>query len=310
MTKNLSIIMYHYVRPIADSSYPNIKGLEVDGFKRQLDYFQENNSIVSAEDVIDASYKSKKLPTNPVWLTFDDGYKEHIDYVLPELKKRGLQGSFFPPVKPIIKGSLLDVNAIHFILDVVTDEKMLISSLKEECLNHGISKKKYNNLMDSMNKKYRYDSKSVTFFKRLLQRDLPLEIRNSILSKLFKKFTKITSENDCCKELYMSEADIKNLIAEGMYVGSHSYSHCWLNSIDYNSQLKEINLSIEFLEKLGVPTKNWIMNYPYGAYNKDTLKILKELNCAIGITTKPGKVTLGKSDPLQYSRFDTNDYPQ
>ncbi len=43
---------------------------------------------------------------------------------------------------------------------------------------------------------------------------------------------------------------------------------------------------------------------------KNTLKILKELNCAIGITTKPGKVTLGKSDPLQYSRFDTNDYPQ
>ena len=310
MSKNLSIIMYHYVRPIADSSYPNIKGLEVDGFKRQLDYFQENNSIVSAEDVIDASYNSKKLPANPVWLTFDDGYKDHIDYVLPELKKRGLQGSFFPPAKPIIKGSLLDVNAIHFILDRIPDEKILISSLKEECLNHGISKKEYNNLMDSVDKKSRYDTESVIFFKRLLQRDLPLETRKSILSKLFMKFTKITSENYFCKELYMSEADIKNLIAEGMYVGSHSYSHCWLNSIDYNSQLKEINLSIEFLEKLGVPTKNWIMNYPYGAYNKDTLKILKELNCAIGITTKPGKVTLGKSDPLQYSRFDTNDYPQ
>jgi hypothetical protein len=52
------------------------------------------------------------------------------------------------------------------------------------------------------------------------------------------------------------------------------------------------------------------MNYPYGAHNKDTLKILKELNCAIGITTKSGIVTLGKSDPLLYPRFDTNDYPQ
>ena len=100
MSKDLSIIMYHYVRSVTNSNHPNIKGLEVDGFKRQLDYFQENNSIVSAEDVIDASYNSKKLPSNPVWLTFDDGYKDHIDYVLPELKKRGLQGSFFPPARP------------------------------------------------------------------------------------------------------------------------------------------------------------------------------------------------------------------
>ena len=67
---------------------------------------------------------------------------------------------------------------------------------------------------------------------------------------------------------------------------------------------------MEFLEKIGAPTKNWIMCYPYGDYNKDTLKILKKLNCVIGITTKVDKVILGESDPLQYSRFDTNDYPQ
>jgi hypothetical protein len=36
------------------------------------------------------------------------------------------------------------------------------------------------------------------------------------------------------------------------------------------------------------------MCYPYGAYNKDTLRILNKLNCAIGITCKLGKVTLGK----------------
>ena len=310
MSKSLSIVMYHYVRPIANSSYPNIKGLEVDGFKRQLDYFQENNSIVSAEDVIDASYNSKKLPANPVWLTFDDGYKDHIDYVLPELKKRGLQGSFFPPARPIIKGSLLDVNAIHFILGGMPDEKILISSLKEECLNHGISEKEYNNLMDSMDKKSRYDTESVVFFKGLLQRELPLEIRRSIVSKLFMKFVRVTSENDFCQELYMSEDDIKKLISEGMYVGSHTYNHFWLSSFNYNLQLKEINLSMEFLEKIGAPTKNWIMCYPYGDYNKDTLKILKKLNCVIGLTTKVDKVILGESDPLQYSRFDTNDYPQ
>ena len=192
----------------------------------------------------------------------------------------------------------------------MTDENILISSLKEECLNHGINEKEYTKLWDSLDKKRRYDSESITFFKELLQRVLSQEVRMSIVSKLFKKFVKVTSENDICEQLYMSEADIKKLISEGMYVGSHTYNHYWLNSIDYNLQLKEINLSMEFLEKLGAPTKNWIMCYPYGDYNKDTLKILKKLNCVIGLTTKVDKVILGESDPLQYSRFDTNDYPQ
>ena len=38
----LSIVMYHYVRPIKESKFPGIKGLELDGFKRQLDYFTDN----------------------------------------------------------------------------------------------------------------------------------------------------------------------------------------------------------------------------------------------------------------------------
>jgi len=43
---NLTIVMYHYVRPINDSKFPGIKGLELDGFKRQLDYLKENFNIV------------------------------------------------------------------------------------------------------------------------------------------------------------------------------------------------------------------------------------------------------------------------
>ena len=39
---DLTIVMYHYVREIKGSDYPNIKGLEIDGFKRQLDYFSKN----------------------------------------------------------------------------------------------------------------------------------------------------------------------------------------------------------------------------------------------------------------------------
>jgi peptidoglycan/xylan/chitin deacetylase (PgdA/CDA1 family) len=97
----IKIVMYHYVRPIKESAFPNIKGLELDGFKRQLDYLSSKYYFVTAEDVVDAVTNDKELPKDSCWLTFDDGYKDHFLYVLPELSKRKIQGSFFPPVKPV-----------------------------------------------------------------------------------------------------------------------------------------------------------------------------------------------------------------
>ena len=49
---NINIIMYHYVRPIKGSRWPEIKGLEIDGFKRQLDYLLSNFEILTADDII------------------------------------------------------------------------------------------------------------------------------------------------------------------------------------------------------------------------------------------------------------------
>ena len=45
----LTIVMYHYVRPISKSEFKGIKGLEIEGFERQLDYLEENFCIVDTE---------------------------------------------------------------------------------------------------------------------------------------------------------------------------------------------------------------------------------------------------------------------
>ena len=82
---NITIVTYHYVREISGSNYPNIKGLEFSGFKRQLDYLEKNFNIIKPLDLINNSFS---LPENSCLLTFDDGLKDHIKYVLPELNKR------------------------------------------------------------------------------------------------------------------------------------------------------------------------------------------------------------------------------
>ena len=107
----------------------------------------------------------------------------------------------------------------------------------------------------------------------------------------------------------MNKNDIKDLLADGMYVGSHTYNHYWLNTLTLEEQRKELDTSLEFLKNIGVETDKWIMCYPYGAYNSDTIFLLKEKKCSFAVTNKPEIANL-KGNHFELPRKDTNDFSQ
>ena len=86
--------------------------------------------------------------------------------------------------------------------------------------------------------------------------------------------------------------------------------HFRLDKISVKKQKEDIIKSLSFLEDVGIRTKDWIMCYPYGAYNNSTLSLLKELGASIGITYKEKIADLSTDNPFTLPRFDTNDFPQ
>jgi peptidoglycan/xylan/chitin deacetylase (PgdA/CDA1 family) len=311
---NLTIIMYHYVRPIKNSKFPRIKGLEFSSFKKQLDYLSKNYTFITPGQLIESLLGRENLPKNACHLTFDDGFKDHVKYVMPELLIRNIHGSFFISTNAIEKRELLEVNAIHFILASSKNIDKLLSEINSICLDLGLTKSKLNFLFNIYGTPLRYangnvDSAKTIYCKRMLQVALPKEIRSLIIRILFKKYLGKNTKQ-FAQDLYMSLSDIKKLIKNGMYVGSHGHKHIWLGKTRKSEQIKEINSSISFLKKVGVRTNNWMMSYPYGSYNKETLKILREKNCLIGLTTKAGISNLNPAKLLELSRYDTNDFPQ
>jgi len=299
--------MYHYVRPIKGTLFNRIKGLELESFKKQLDYFSNKYEFITAEDVINSVIHHSNLPENSMWLTFDDGYRDHYVYVLPELLKRNIQGSFFPPVKPVVDRELLNVNSIQHILASVDNIDQLLLDLSYYCNKLGIKDSDLRNLWDSCAVASRFDSKEVIYIKRLLQYALPESIRREVVSILFKRYVGM-QEAELADLLYMTVDEVKELINAGMYVGSHGYCHLWLNKENEYSQRTEIECSLKFLSSINARTKNWIMCYPFGGYDNLTIKVLEELNCAVGLTSDIGIANLDLNQSLKLPRFDTNDF--
>jgi len=83
-----------------------------------------------------------------------------------------------------------------------------------------------------------------------------------------------------------------------------------LDSVKYQKQEDEIKNSLEALKEIRGDNKNWIMSYPYGAYNDDTLSILEKQDCVLALTTKVGTADLKNQNKFELKRWDTNDFKQ
>lgn len=311
MSMKLAIVMYHYVRDATTSAYPGIHALSVDDFRLQLDYLAANHTIVDTDMVLAAlAGEADALPDKAAWLTFDDGYRDHMDNVLPILVERGLTAAFFPPAMPIAEGRLLDVNKIHFIIAASPDVEALaadvraaIAEMRDE---YGLDTPQ--DYYARLAKPGRWDGPEVMFVKRALQRELPEPVRAAITARLFGMRVS-RDEAGFVAELYMGRDDIRTLLDAGMTVGNHGYGHRWMDRQSVAAQAEDIDHALAFMAECGVPNDRWVMCYPYGAYDDGLLEILRERHCAAGVTLGARVADIGSDNPLTLPRLDTNVLP-
>ena len=310
-SRKLTIVMYHFVRELRHSRYPAIKGLDTERFVGQMAYIRKHYTVVRMEDVIAATRdRTVELPPRALLLTFDDGYADHFQNVYPLLDRYRLQGSFFPPARAIQERRVLDVNKIHFVLAAATDVSRLVEALEahlessrgEHALEPvAIYRERYAHAN-------RWDTAEVIYIKRMLQKGLPETLRAEIITALFQEFV-ATDETAFADELYMSLEQLQCMQRHGMHIGSHSYEHAWLDTLDPSAQEREVRASLDFLRGIGADLDHWTMCYPYGAYDASLLSTLKRLGCSVGLTTDVRVADLEVDAALTLPRIDTNDLP-
>jgi peptidoglycan/xylan/chitin deacetylase (PgdA/CDA1 family) len=303
--------MYHYVRDLARSRFPAIKGLSLERFRRQLDHIQSNFTPVGVEQVLEAiASPVYQLPQNAILLTFDDGYSDHFLNVFPMLDERRIAGCFFPSARAVSEHVVLDVNKIQFVLAACPDVEGLLLEIMDvvDQFRSAYTLKTREEYLAMSIETHRYDPRKVILLKRLLQRELPTQVRLEIVKGLFAKHVTNDEAAFAC-ELYMSIDQIACIRRHGMHIGSHGYDHLWLNHASAELQEKDIDLSLQFLRTIGVPAEDWTMCYPYGGFNESTLRIVQKRNCRLGFSVEARIANLDRDNYLSLPRLDTNDLP-
>jgi peptidoglycan/xylan/chitin deacetylase (PgdA/CDA1 family) len=95
---HVPILMYHYIGNLpanADNTRINLT-VDTDNFRAQMQYLADNGyTTITLYDLYEALMNGAPLPSNPVILTFDDGYLDHYTRAFPILQEYDFIATFF-----------------------------------------------------------------------------------------------------------------------------------------------------------------------------------------------------------------------
>lgn len=264
-----AILNYHRVLPSnkIDNFLVNIS-VSTDNFIHQINYLKNNFNIISLDNLL-LHLKSKSNEFK-IAITFDDGYRDNLDYAYPILEK------FKAP-------------ATIYIITKFINNKIIPWWIK---LDHFIKN----------NPKIAGDKKKIfKFYKNdILLRD-QLTIDKKILSIIGKNNK--TEYN----KIFLYEKEIQYLSKQKLItIGSHSHSHYNFSKLTQEQAFSEFKTSKSILEKI-IKKRILHFSYPYGDHQNINLKFnnfLKKLGYLSAVTTIRKK--LNQQDPFQLPRVFVN----
>ncbi|MFT3954851.1 MAG: polysaccharide deacetylase family protein [Piscinibacter sp.] len=96
--RTLTVIMFHRVLEPGDPRWAHCDPdytLRADLFAQCLGFFASHYNMVTAHDVLRARRGEGGLPDRALLITFDDGWRDNVDFALPAMRIRKVPGLMF-----------------------------------------------------------------------------------------------------------------------------------------------------------------------------------------------------------------------
>ena len=218
------------------------------------------------------------LPPGRV-LTFDDGYREHLDVVAPMLAERGAAATFYVATGLHGEGEAVAVvDAWYWLLDHAVRPEVLVPLPKG-----GV----YRGRVDTLEGKAEWVGGVPK--QALLAENTAGQQR---MIEALADAVECALPDDLAARLYLRPTEWAALVESGMRVGAHSVTHPRLTQLADDDLDREVRQSILDVEAVCSPVA---FAYPDGAFDARVVAAVARSGAASAVTCRPGPVKPGGS---------------
>ncbi len=266
----VTILMYHGITakhdPVANFDGKHVK---VTRFEKQLAHLKRRYSIISLGDLMEARLGKKVLPTNPVLVTFDDGYRNMYTQLLPLLKKENIPVTIFLPTAYIGKNEIGWYDAIAAAIAQTKEKEITVAGKR-----YLLEKEK---------------QKCAAILELKIQASENPKIKEQLIAEVIVQ-TKFNAEKRDEDFSYMTWEQCREMQHAEVTFGSHSITHPFLSKEKDAEVEKELCESKRIIErKLGEECT--VFAYPFGDYDSRIAEQTKKAGYLLAVTTAYGKNT-------------------
>lgn len=263
--ESLTVVMFHRVLPkkeravvTADSAYT----VTPEFLRACRSFFEKNYNVVSMEDVVLSRRRIKALPAWPLLITFDDGWRDNLQWGLPVL--RGCPWALFVARDAVLEHPIWWQETLLWALRSGRCSAGELASIGTPAPTMAGS-----------------DASLPGELKLLLHYGaLSLAERQTALAAPSAELALRSGDR-----LMLSSEEIKALQREGVAIGAHGISHLPLTHV--SNPAAEIERSLRWLAETLGETFIPAMSFPHGRWNQDLITAAKSIGYQLLFTSDP-----------------------
>ena len=283
-----TILLFHRVQPVRDAMWDPMDPAK---FKRILKFVKKKYTVLPLLEIL----HQKPVVKKPVAaITFDDGYRDFIEYSLPIMESLHIPSSLYIITDCISKGKPTWTFEVDYLFSHT-------SRLKIE----------WSQDMHFLPENLRQDSfvgkteliKFCMVFKQYIKK-VPAEKRNILIGDLFRSFDDVSIPGN----LMMDWAEVKQVISAGVEVGSHTVTHSPLATLEPDELETELRCSRSafFAHTSALPE---VISYPVGSYNQQVKQAAAAVGYEYGLAVNHRRYDACKHDRFEIPRIELYNEP-
>ena len=278
-----TILLFHRVNPVRDVLWDP---MAPELFEKIMQFVSKKYEVLSLNELCLDKPLTKKPP---LAITFDDGFRDYVDYALPVLKKHNFHSTMF------VVTDCVDQNlpTWTYVMDYLFyhTKKLTLPAFDygEDCAAYAGYSWQNKEEQIAYCRKFKQHLKKVSNTKR-----------NAIMQSFMAGFDDVVVP----RNLMLTWDELRAFKNEQVDIGSHSVSHPPLATIEDGAELEtELKVSGEIIEKqLGnFPIS---ISYPVGSYSERVKLASQKAGYKIGLAVDQKLYNTEKQDLFAVPRIE------